>query len=159
MVNGPKGNRQAHNDKRRNGPRDRGFTYLSYQELLERKQKGLCFKCGGAFHPMHQCPNKQLRVLVIEDEEEEGTEATIVDVEVDDSEEGDKGEISVLNLSHIAHGNHQTIKCQGLIRDVHVQIIVDSGATHNFVSQTLVHKMGWEVEETPDMKIKLGDGF
>jgi hypothetical protein len=80
-------------------------------------------------------------------------------VEVDDSEEGDKGEISVLNLSHIAHGNHQTIKCQGLIRDVHVQIIVDSGATHNFVSQTLVHKMGWEVEETPDMKIKLGDGF
>ncbi|MCI26897.1 hypothetical protein A2U01_0048095, partial [Trifolium medium] len=56
---GPKGEKSAQSDRRRSGPRDRGFTHLSYNELLERKQKGLCFKCGGPFHPMHQCPDKK----------------------------------------------------------------------------------------------------
>jgi hypothetical protein len=36
--------------------------------------------------------------------------------------------------------------------------MVDSGATHNFISQKLVHKMEWTIEETPMMNIKLGDG-
>jgi hypothetical protein len=39
-----------------------------------------------------------------------------------------------------------------------VLILVDSGATHNFVSEKLVQKMGWSVVETPLMSIKLGDG-
>ncbi|MCI42738.1 RNA-directed DNA polymerase (Reverse transcriptase), partial [Trifolium medium] len=91
---GPKGDKQAQFDKRRNGIRDRGFTHLSYPELLERKQKGLCFKCGGAFHPMHQCPDKQLRVLVLDDDEVEDMEAQIIAVEVDESEEEEKGELS-----------------------------------------------------------------
>ncbi|MCI36754.1 RNA-directed DNA polymerase (Reverse transcriptase), partial [Trifolium medium] len=69
--NGFKGDNQAQNEKKRNGPRDRGFTHLSYNELMERKQKGLCFKCGGPFHPMHKCPDKQLKVLVVDDEEGE----------------------------------------------------------------------------------------
>jgi hypothetical protein len=45
--NGPQSVNKAQNDKRRNEPRSRGFTHLSYQELLDRKQKGQCFKCGG----------------------------------------------------------------------------------------------------------------
>lgn len=41
---GPKGEKQAQYDKKKSGPRDRSFTHLSYNELMERKQKGLCFK-------------------------------------------------------------------------------------------------------------------
>lgn len=52
-TNGPRSDRQAQGDRRRSGPRQRRFTHLSYNELMERKQKGLCFKCGGPFHPMH----------------------------------------------------------------------------------------------------------
>jgi hypothetical protein len=37
-------------------------------------------------------------------------------------------------------------------------ILVDSGATHNFISQHLVHKMNWAVTKTPPLNIKLGDG-
>ncbi|MCI37503.1 hypothetical protein A2U01_0058727, partial [Trifolium medium] len=29
----------GHGDRKRTGPRDRGFTHLSYNELMERKQK------------------------------------------------------------------------------------------------------------------------
>ncbi|MCI43100.1 RNA-directed DNA polymerase (Reverse transcriptase), partial [Trifolium medium] len=57
---------------------------------MDRKQKGLCFKCGGQFHPMHQCPDKQLRVLIMEDGDGEETEAAVLAVEVDDSDEENK---------------------------------------------------------------------
>ncbi|PNX59418.1 hypothetical protein L195_g059679, partial [Trifolium pratense] len=75
VKNGSNVDRQAHNNRRCGGPRDRGFTHLSYNELMERRKKGLCFKCGDPFHPTHQCPDKHLRVLVVDDECEEDGEA------------------------------------------------------------------------------------
>ncbi|MCH83458.1 RNA-directed DNA polymerase (Reverse transcriptase) [Trifolium medium] len=158
-FNGPKHDKQGQGgDRRRAGPRDRGFTHLSYNELMDRKQKGLCFKCGGPFHPMHQCPDKQLRLLVIEDEDEEEGEARVLAVEVEEEEEDEKGEMSVLDLHHIAHENHQTMKFQGTIDGVGVLILIDSGATHNFISQKLVHHLDWPIESTPQMQVKLGNG-
>jgi hypothetical protein len=50
--------------------RDRGFTHLSYNELMERKKLGLCFKCKGPYSKTHQCPEKHLRVLIMDDDEE-----------------------------------------------------------------------------------------
>jgi hypothetical protein len=44
-ADGPRGDRNNQGDRKRTGPRDRGFTQLSYNELMECKQKGLCFKC------------------------------------------------------------------------------------------------------------------
>lgn len=36
-----------------NRPRDRGGKHLAYQDLLDRRKRGLCFKCGGPFGPLH----------------------------------------------------------------------------------------------------------
>jgi hypothetical protein len=44
MRNGPKHDRQVQGDRRRVGPRDRGFTHLSYNELLDRKKKRIMFQ-------------------------------------------------------------------------------------------------------------------
>jgi hypothetical protein len=46
-TNRPKGDEPTQN--RRNGPRNRGFKHLSYQEIMERRKKGQCFKCKGPF--------------------------------------------------------------------------------------------------------------
>jgi hypothetical protein len=108
---------------------------------------------------MHQCPDKELRVLIVDDVESEEEEAKILAVEVEDTNEEEEGEISLLNLNHIAHENHQTIKFRGLIQGVSVLVLVANGATHNFISQELVYKMEWYVLESPEMTIRLGDGF
>ncbi|MCH90639.1 RNA-directed DNA polymerase (Reverse transcriptase), partial [Trifolium medium] len=161
---GPKAERQAQYDKRRHTPRDRGYTQLSYNELMERKQKGLCFKCGGAFHPMHQCPDKQLRVLIVDDEEEGEQGGKLLAVEVEDEDEEAQGEMSMLEfqqfhqLDHLGRSKPQVIKLKGTIHEVPVVILVDSGASHNFISQHLVHKMNWDTIDSPPMSIKLGDG-
>jgi predicted aspartyl protease len=107
---------------------------------------------------MHQCPEGHLRVLVVDGETKGEEEDVVLAVEVEDNEDESSGEISLLNLSNIAYENHQTIKFQGLIRGVPVLVLVDSGATHNFISQKLVYKMEWPVSTTPEMTIKLGDG-
>jgi hypothetical protein len=92
-TNGPNAGRPAQSDRRRVGPRDRGFTHLTYQELMERKQKGQCFKCKAPFHPNHQCPEKELRILVVDADAEEGPDMNVVAVEVDSSDE-EGGEMS-----------------------------------------------------------------
>ncbi|MCI23743.1 hypothetical protein A2U01_0044925, partial [Trifolium medium] len=79
-------------------------------------------------------------------------------IEVGEEEGEEKIEMSVLDLYHIAHENHQTMKFQGTICGVEVLILLDSGATHNFISHKLVHQMDWPIEVTPQMRVKLGNG-
>ncbi|WVY94519.1 hypothetical protein V8G54_033607 [Vigna mungo] len=50
------------------GARERGVRHLSYQDLVDTKEKGLCFKYGGPYGPNHQYPIKQLRAIMAENE-------------------------------------------------------------------------------------------
>jgi hypothetical protein len=94
---GPRSERPAQSD-RRSEHRDRGFTHLSYNEIMERRRKGQCFKCKGPFSQTHQCPEKHLRVLIVDDDVAEGDEGRLLAVEVETDEEGveggDKGDSS-----------------------------------------------------------------
>lgn len=59
----PDGGRRVVADK------SRGIRHICYPELMERRAKGLCFRCGDKFHPLHQCSEKQLRLLMLDDNE------------------------------------------------------------------------------------------
>ncbi|MCH88831.1 pentatricopeptide repeat-containing protein, partial [Trifolium medium] len=44
----------------------KGVRSIQNDELALRRAKGLCFKCGGKYHPtLHKCPEKSLRVLIL----------------------------------------------------------------------------------------------
>ncbi|XP_075497715.1 uncharacterized protein LOC142534958 [Primulina tabacum] len=49
--------------------KNRDGRVVSHQEFLHRREKGLCFKCGEPYHPMHRCTNKSLRVTILAEEE------------------------------------------------------------------------------------------
>lgn len=84
-------------DHKRGASSDKGVRHLPYQELLDRRQKGLCFKCGGPFNPRnHQCPERHLRLLVI-DEEDEGEAEIKVLAESEEEEVEVEGECSVVS--------------------------------------------------------------
>jgi hypothetical protein len=161
---GVQGERPTHGDRRGGTPRDRGYTQLSYNELMDRKQKNLCFKCKGPYSRTHQCPEKHLKVLVTDDEEGSEDEGKILAVEVSEEEEGVDGEMNVLSLLQLGQMSHkggnkpQSIQLKGVIQEVPIVILVDSGATHNFIDKRLVQKMGWPADNTKSMCIRLGDG-
>lgn len=122
--NGPKTNptgargTRSEPEEKRSRPRDRGFTQLMYQELMDRKQKGLCYKCGGPFHLLYQCPDKQLRVIVLDDEDDDGGDGQLLAVEVADSEEISDGEMRVMTFKGLDVENHdrpRTVKLVGRI--------------------------------------------
>ncbi|KAK2417448.1 hypothetical protein QL285_039746 [Trifolium repens] len=146
--------------ERRNEHRDRGFTQLTYDELMERKRKGQCFRCQKPFQRGHQCPDKHLRVMVTGNEGDDEEEGRLIAVEVEEEEEVE-GEMSLMNLdqfSCLENNKPQSIKLRGKIQEVPVVVLIDSGATHNFVSHDLVKKMNWPVDDSSTMNIKLGDG-
>jgi predicted aspartyl protease len=50
------------------------------------------------------------------------------------------------------------MKVVGNIRGVPVLMLVDSGATHNFISPKVVRALRLDVTPMPQMRIRLGDG-
>ena len=87
--------------------RDRTVRNLSSQEIADRRQKGLCFKCGGQYHPRHQCPDKTLRVMVLEDESGDENEVRVLNDE--DIETGaEELQLNVLTFENILTFDKQT---------------------------------------------------
>ncbi|KAJ1404447.1 Retrotransposon gag domain [Sesbania bispinosa] len=57
------------NNVKMTGPfRGKGFKKLTDAEFQEKSRKGLCFRCDEKFGPRHVCKNKQLQVLILEEE-------------------------------------------------------------------------------------------
>lgn len=70
-------------------------------EMEERRAKGLCFKCGGKYHPtLHKCPERSIRVLILGDGESLNEEGEIVSMEAhnSESEEEDEAECKFIGV-------------------------------------------------------------
>lgn len=50
------------------------------------------------------------------------------------------------------------MKIRSMVAGIPLLLLIDSGATHNFLSRKLVKAMGWTWEATKTMKILMGDG-
>lgn len=101
------------------------FKRLTESEFAEKRAKGLCFRCDGKFTPGHRCPGKTLQVLIISDEEE-GEEAI-------DHAHLDTIKVSLNSVSGLTPPH--TMKVRGDMGGLQVGVLIDSGATHNFVSK------------------------
>ncbi|KZV27240.1 peroxidase 64, partial [Dorcoceras hygrometricum] len=125
-----------------------------------RKEKGLCFRCGEPYSPLHKCAFKLLQVALVENEltnEEEIEVTTEMDGEI---EEGVNSygtvELPLFSISGVTQP--QTMKMRGVINNIEVIVMVDSGASHNFVSRKLIQQLGLQVDETISFGVCLGDG-
>ena len=52
----------------------------------------------------------------------------------------------------------QTLKLGGELRGIPIQVLVDSGASYNFISRKLVSMMSLPASSFSGLYIKLGDG-
>ncbi|WCJ33627.1 Transposon Tf2-6 polyprotein [Euphorbia peplus] len=150
--------------------RNRGFRSLTRTEWEERRKKGLCYRCGQAYGPAHKCPEGKLRVILLADDEEVSEEGEILRFEGDGDEdfhaEGEAaceamGECKILEfsgMSAIPGQESQTLKLSGELMGIPIEILVDSGATHNFLSRKLAEVLGIPIVKFTGMSIKLGDG-
>ena len=133
--------------------------------MAERRAKGLCFKCGGKYHPtLHKCPKRSLRVLILGEGETLNDEGEILSMEAmqiggeklapDEEEEVECQSMGVLG----SMSGNRTMKIEGKIDNVDVLVLIDSGASHNFISPQVTNALGLEITPEPTRSIKLGDG-
>ncbi|XP_044482008.1 uncharacterized protein LOC123208541 [Mangifera indica] len=111
------------------------YPRLFQSEIQTHIAQGLCFKCGGKFRPNHQCPFKQLRLMLYKDDEQDVTEFP-EDNNQPELRPGDEVELSRHSVAGI--NSPKTLKFLDKIRNSSVVILVDSDAFHSFISQQLV---------------------
>ncbi|KAD6119553.1 hypothetical protein E3N88_10824 [Mikania micrantha] len=143
--------------------RERGVRSLSRTEWEERRKKGLCYQCGQLYGPGHRCPEGKLRVLLLGDDEDERATGDLMALETsppdtpDDSVAGTCLALEMAGLS-VHKGVLSTFKLEGAIQGIPICLLVDSGATHNFISTQLVSALDIPSETFAGIHIRLGDG-
>ncbi|WVZ20087.1 hypothetical protein V8G54_007409 [Vigna mungo] len=133
--------------------RGMGYKRLTEEEENEKRRRGLCFRCDERYSPGHVCRNKQLHVILLG--QEEGVEE---DEAPSEKEEGDEVNLQ-LNVSSIAGmTSKNSLKLWGTIKGNKVIVMVDSGASHNFLSPRVVGELGIQIEETRGYFVEVGNG-
>ncbi|KAL4348329.1 hypothetical protein GQ457_17G014550 [Hibiscus cannabinus] len=126
------------------------------QALLDyRRNHNLCFKCGEKFSPGHQCKAKQLNLMEEEEVPEEVEEFTEEKQFSKDNQVEGALEISINALTGNVGCN--TLRIQGIIKGRPLNILVDSGSTHSFITAGWA-KEGMEVVQTQPMAITVANG-
>lgn len=128
-----------------------GPRRLTEAELQERRAKGLCFRCDERWSAGHRCKHKELSVLMVAEEE--------VDGESDKGEEADIEEAVEVSLcSVVGLTNQKTMKLRGEIQGCEVVVMIDPGATHNFLSLRVIEEEKVAVREGGEFEVSLGNG-
>ena len=144
--------------------RDRGsgarsgatFKRLTETQIQDKRTKGLCFRCDEKFSPGHRCKDKSLHVLTVCDEEEGGGEAEEEEVEEQERPHLDVAEVSLNSVVGFTL-NHK-MKIRGRIGEQDVVVLIDSGATHNFISNKVVDRLGLCLTDIGSFGVVMGTG-
>ncbi|KAD3068970.1 hypothetical protein E3N88_36850 [Mikania micrantha] len=128
---------------------------LSSREFDEKRAKGECFWCTDKYTPGHNCKGKQLFLFeVIEEGDTEmfqvsGNSDESVDASVDPH-------LSLHAITGIP--SYSTMKIVGAIGTKPLQILIDSGSTHNFLNDKIADKLNCVIQSVKNMPVTIADG-
>lgn len=118
------------------------FRRLTPAEMAKWRAEGLCYKCDEKHFAGHVCARSELTVLIMM---EDGTEVECTEEQTNCEETGEEVEAGVAEVSiHSVVGltSPRTMKVRGRIGTEEVIVLIDSGASHNFISEKVVQRLG-----------------
>ncbi|TYK11164.1 Transposon Ty3-G Gag-Pol polyprotein [Cucumis melo var. makuwa] len=135
-------------------------------EFQLRKEKGLCFKCNEKYSPDHKCKMKEqreLRMFVVKNDNEkleivEETKTEVAESRVAEVQPHTTACVELSINSVVGLNDPGTMKVRGSLQGKEVVILIDCGATHNFVSKRLVTSLQLPIKETAHYGVILGSG-
>ncbi|XP_021773532.1 uncharacterized protein LOC110737482 [Chenopodium quinoa] len=127
---------------------------LTESELAERRTKGLCFKCDERWGVGHRCKRKELSVLLVaEGEVELEDEGPELGSDTLSEEVGGMSLCSVIGIH-----NPKTMKLRGVVKGQEVVVMIDPGATHNFLAISVVEQAAIPISQGGEFAVSLGNG-
>ena len=128
--------------------------------MQEKRERGLCFRCDERFSPGHRCKQKTLQVLwVTDDEEDDGIDPPLPDEAAGEVELADGPTTAVLCISSmVGFCPPHSMKVRGKIKAREVIVLIDSGASHNFISEHIVSELQLRCDPTQKFGVQMGNG-
>lgn len=129
-------------------------------ELDGMRRDGVCFKCGDKWSKIHAaiCPKRELRILTMVN----GLEMEVMEhdeeVEMLEVVTEQRGLKTLSYNAFMGISSPRTIKLLGMIGQKSVTILLDSGASHNFISPDVVKGLKLMVCEDKSLDVLLGNG-
>ncbi|KFK45075.1 hypothetical protein AALP_AA1G340100 [Arabis alpina] len=124
------------------------YRKLTADEIAQRKAANQCYRCDEVGHMHHMCPKKEFGVLVVQ---ADGSYLELADDDPVGTEEEvpTQTELAALSLNSIVGiSSPRTMKLKGLIQSTPVVVMIDSGASHNFVSTKLISSLGLPIDRS-----------
>ncbi|KAH0660925.1 hypothetical protein KY289_029673 [Solanum tuberosum] len=127
-------------------------------EKQNRIAKGLCFRCNEKFAPGHRCKTSSLTLMEANDNIEGGESGEQMSSDIID---GDAGTNDLAEISFHAFLGNTTgtiMKLQGTLNGHRVLLLVDSGSSHNFISEKIVEELQLPAQVVPYLRVQIGNG-
>lgn len=119
------------------------YKKMTDKEMEELRAKGLCYRCNEKFFRGHRCSQKKLQVLLLMDDDIDEDVCEENRREVEESELVAGPDSAVLCLSALMGlCPPNSLKVKGKLKNKEVVVLIDSGATHNFISDELAKNLG-----------------
>ncbi|KAL4379488.1 hypothetical protein GQ457_02G040490 [Hibiscus cannabinus] len=121
---------------------------LTWSEMQQRRAQGLCFNCDEKFTTGHKCRGPQFLLL-------EGHEIRYEEEAMGDILEH-QPEISLHALS--GWSSYKTMRVLATIGAHTTVVLIDSGSTHNFISNKMATMLQLPVIPTKSFNVKVANG-
>lgn len=135
---------------------------FSYQEMQDRRAKGLCMFCDEVYTPGHSLKHKKAQIFFMECEDDDVLSSDSDDDQEDTvaAEKTDK-EQQALVISVNALTGSSTFNCMrviGYYGKCKLFILIDNGSTHNFLDLNIANEIGCMLEKTKPMDVTAASG-
>jgi hypothetical protein len=131
---------------------------LSWDEMQRRRLQGLCFNCNECFTAEHRCQGAKLLMLEGHDEDDEAVCDNIHDKHhaAEHLEEFMEPEITLHALT--GWTAPKTMRVTTKIGSHAIFTLIDSGSTHNFISEQMANLLRLPVVSTKAFTIRVANG-
>ncbi|XP_035545021.1 uncharacterized protein LOC108988431 [Juglans regia] len=110
-------------------------------QMDEKRKKGLCYHCDEKSNPSHVCKNSTVYLLQMDNSAEDEVLQNVVGELVPKAKGVDEGRSKELKISSFS-----------------VEILVDSGSTHNFLDPLVLEATNLKVVNDVGLQVKVANG-
>ncbi|XP_027348235.1 uncharacterized protein LOC113859732 [Abrus precatorius] len=136
--------------------RNSNVKRISLEEMQLRREKGLYYFCDEKFSFNHKCPNKQLYVLQLGDEDSIHVENHAEKFPESQSPLTDDHHLS-LNALKGGFGVG-TIKFMAHVGTMPIKVLIDGGSSNNFLQPRVAKFLKLPIKKAPMFKVMVGNG-
>ncbi|XP_038972753.1 uncharacterized protein LOC103696780 isoform X1 [Phoenix dactylifera] len=131
---------------------------ITCEEMQQRRERGLCFKCNEKFSPGHRCKTPQAYLIEADRlEDAEGSK----DGDIEHYDENTTGEEAqpVISLHALSGWNGpRTMRVVACIQGHPLTVLIDSRSTHNFVSGRVAKLLQLPIDATVKFGVRVANG-